>query len=44
VAGNNGDLVGKGEEALVDGGEKLPGVASGEVGASHGSGEEGVSG
>jgi hypothetical protein len=44
VAGNDGDFVGKGEKAIVDGVEKLVGVASGEVGAAYGAGEESVSG
>ncbi len=44
MAGDDGDLVGEGEEALVDGGEELAGVAAGEVGAADGAGEEGVSG
>ena len=44
MAGNDGDFVGEGEEALVDGAEELAGVASGEVGAAYGAGEEGVSG
>ena len=44
MAGDDGDLVGEGEQALVDGGEELAGVASGEVGAAYGAGEEGVSG
>jgi hypothetical protein len=44
VAGNDCDVVGKGEEALVDGGEELRGIASGEVGAAYGSGEESVAG
>ncbi len=38
------DFVGEGEEAVVDGREELPGVASGQVGAAYGAGEEGVSG
>jgi hypothetical protein len=44
VAGNDGDFVGEGEEALVDGVEELAGVATGEVGAAYGAGEESVSG
>jgi hypothetical protein len=44
VAWNDGDLVGEGEETLVDGGEEFVGIASGEIGAAHGAGEEGVSG
>jgi hypothetical protein len=44
VAGNDYGLVGEGEEALVNRAKKLVGVASGEVGAAYGSGEEGVSG
>jgi hypothetical protein len=44
VAGDDCDLVGEGEEAVVDGGEELVGVAAGEVGAADGAGEEGVSG
>ena len=44
VAGNDGDFIGEGEEAFVNGVEKLAGVASGQVGAAYGAGEEGVSG
>jgi hypothetical protein len=44
MAGNDGDFVGEGQEALVDGVQKLAGVASGEVGAAYGAGEESVSG
>ena len=44
MAGDDGDFVGEGEEAVVDGGEELLGVAAGEVGAAYGAGEEGVSG
>jgi hypothetical protein len=44
VAGDNDDLVGEGEEAVVDGGEELVGVAAGEVSAADGAGEKGVSG
>ena len=44
VAGNDSYLVGQGEEAVVDGGEKLADVAAGQVGAAYGAGEEGVSG
>jgi hypothetical protein len=44
VAWNDGDVVGKGEEAVVYGGDELAGVAAGEVGAAYGAGEEGVSG
>jgi hypothetical protein len=44
VAGNYGDVVGKGEEALVDRGEELRGIASGKVGAAYGTGEESVAG
>ena len=43
MAGNDGDFVGEGEEALVDGVQKLAGVASGEVSAAYGAGEESVS-
>lgn len=34
VSGDDGDLVGEGEEAVVNGGEELVGIASGEVGAA----------
>ena len=44
MAGNDGDFVGEGEEAFVDGVKKFAGVASGEVGAAYGAGEESVSG
>jgi hypothetical protein len=44
VPGDDGYFVWEGEEALVDGGEELAGVAAGEVGAADGAGEEGVSG
>ena len=44
MAGDDGDFVGKGEETLVDGVQELAGVASGEVGAAYGAGEESVSG
>ena len=44
VAGNNFCFVGEYEEAVVDGGEELPGVATGQVGAAYGSGEESVPG
>ena len=44
MAGNDGDFIGEGEEAVVDGVEELAGVAAGEVGAAYGAGEEGVSG
>ena len=44
MAWDDGDFVGESEEALVDGVEKLAGVASGEVGAPYGAGEESVSG
>jgi hypothetical protein len=43
VAGNDGDFVREGEEALVDGVEKLAGVAAGEVCPPYGAGEECVS-
>lgn len=44
MAWDDGDVVGEGEETLVDGSEKLVGVASGQVGTAYGAGEEGVSG
>ena len=44
MAWDDGDFVGEGEEALVDGAEEFAGVAAGEVGAAYGAGEEGVSG
>ena len=44
VTGDDDDLVGKGEETVVDGGQNLAGVAAREVGATDGAGEEGVSG
>jgi len=44
VTGNDYGVVGEGEEALVNRAKKLVGLASGEVGAAYGSGEEGVSG
>ena len=44
MPGDDRDLVGKVEEAVFDRGEELAGVASGEVGAAYGAGEEGVSG
>ena len=43
MAGDDGDLVREVEEAFVDRAEKLGCVASGEVGAAYGAGEEGVS-
>jgi hypothetical protein len=44
VAGDDCDLIGEGEETVVDGGDELAGVAAGEVGAADGAGEKGVSG
>ena len=41
---DDGDLVGEGEDTLVNGGEELAGVAPREVGATDGASEEGVSG
>ena len=44
MAGDDRDLVGKGEEGIVDGLDKFPGIAAGKVGATYGTGEEGVAG
>ena len=44
MAWDDDDVVRKGEEAVVDGGDELAGVAAGEVGATYGAGEEGVAG
>jgi hypothetical protein len=44
VAGNDFDLVGEAHEAVVDGTKKLLGIASREIGAAYGAGEEGVPG
>lgn len=44
MAGYDGDLVGEGEEGVMDGLDELPGVASGEVGAAYRASEEGVPG
>ncbi len=43
MAGDYFDLVWEGEEAVADGGEELAHVAAGEIGATYGAGEEGVS-
>lgn len=43
MSGDDGDLVGEGEKALVDGGKKLACVATREVGATDRAGEECVS-
>ena len=44
MTGNDRYFVGKSEKAVVDGGQELLGIASGEIGAAYGTGEEGVSG
>jgi hypothetical protein len=44
VAGDDDYLVGESEQTVVDGGQNLAGVATGEIGAADGAGEEGVSG
>lgn len=44
MSGNDGYRIGQSKKVLVDGGEEFAGVASGEVGAADGAGEEGVSG
>ena len=44
MAWDDGDLVGKGEKTVVNCGQKLVGVAAGEVSSTNGAGEEGVSG
>ncbi len=44
MAWDDGDFVGESEEALVDGAEKLAGVAAWEVGAAYGASEESVPG
>ena len=44
VAWDHDCFVGEGEEAVVDGGQELAGVAAGKVGAADGAGEEGVAG
>ena len=44
MAWDDGDLVGKGEKTVVNCGQKLVGVATGEVSSTNGAGEKGVSG
>ena len=44
VARDDGDVIGEGEEAVVDGGDELWSVAAGEVGSAYGAGEESVAG
>jgi hypothetical protein len=43
VAWDDGNVIGKGEEGVVDGFDELAGVAAGEIGSANGAGEEGVS-
>lgn len=44
MAGNYFGVIGEGQEAVVDRLQELLGVASGQVGSTYGTGEEGVSG
>lgn len=44
MAGNDGNLIGEGEERVVDGLDEFFFVASGKIGTTYGAGEEGVSG
>jgi hypothetical protein len=44
VSRQDPDVIREGKKAVVDGLEELPGIASGEVRAAYGAGEEGVSG
>ncbi len=44
MAGDDGGVIGQGEKTLVDGAEKLAGVAAGQVGSADRAGEEGVPG
>ena len=44
MARDDKDLIGKSEEGVVDGFEKLAGIAAGEIGSANGTREESVSG